>query len=84
MLETRRTDRSFSVHLSAVGLANLADGIVQTGIPLIAITLTRSPLLIGMLTTWLLVVFAFAYGVTEVFTDLAAQAQVATRCSGRC
>ena len=37
---------------SAVGLANLADGIVQTGIPLIAITLTRSPLLIGMLTTW--------------------------------
>lgn len=129
MLETRRTDRRFTVHLSAVGLANLADGIVQTGVPLIAITLTRSPLLIGLLTaaawlpwlllgipagvfvdrwdrrrtmligltsravvlaglgvaaatglltTWLLVVFAFAYGITEVFTDLAAQAQVPT------
>lgn len=119
--------RPFGVHLSAVGLANLADGIVQTGIPLIAITLTRSPLLMGVLTAavwlpWLLcgipagvlvdrwdrrltmigglavralllagtawaalsghlsiallVALALAYGVTEVFTDLAATAQV--------
>ncbi len=119
--------RRFGVHLSVVGLANLADGVVQTGVPLIAITLTRSPLLIGVLTAavwlpWLLfgplagvfvdrwdrrrtmlialgaraallaaaavvaatgrltigvlVALALAYGITEVFTDLAAQAQV--------
>ena len=119
--------RPFRAHLSAVGLANVADGIVQTGVPLVAITLTRSPLLIGvltaavwlpwlvcglpagvlvdrwdrrrtmmvalglralllggaaalalldLLTVWWLVGLALAYGVTEVFTDLAAQAQV--------
>lgn len=119
--------RPFGAHLGGVGLANLADGIVQTGVPLLAITLTRSPLLIGVLTAavwlpwlvcgipagvlvdrwdrrrtmqlalllraallgaaavlagtgrltiWVLVVLALAYGVTEVFTDLAAQAQV--------
>lgn len=100
---------------------------VQTAVPLVAITLTRSPLLIGVLTAavwlpwllcgipagvlvdrwdrrrtmtvalaaraallagaalvavlgqltiWWLVALALAYGVTEVFTDLAAQAQV--------
>nr|WP_231980749.1 MFS transporter [Tessaracoccus coleopterorum] len=31
---------------------------------------------LDLLGTWVLVAFAFAYGVTEVFTDLAAQAQV--------
>lgn len=122
-----RLGRPFGAHLSAVGLANVADGIVMTGVPLVAITLTRSPLLIGVLTAavwlpwllcgipagvlvdrwdrrrtmglalgaralllgagallaalghltiWWLVVLALAYGVTEVFTDLAAQAQV--------
>lgn len=119
--------RRFGVHLSAVGLANLADGVVQTAVPLLAITLTRSPAVIGALTAavwlpWLLagplagvyvdrwdrrrtmlvalgvragllaavaalagagrlsigllVGLALAYGATEVFTDLAAQAQV--------
>lgn len=41
--------RPFGVHLSTVGLANLADGIVQTGLPLVALTLTRSPVLMGVL-----------------------------------
>lgn len=119
--------RPFAAHLSAVGLANLADGIVATGVPLVAIALTRSPQLIGLLTAavwlpwlllgipagvlvdrwdrrltmtvalaargvlllgvaalallgqlsiWWLIGLALAYGATEVFTDLAAQAQV--------
>ncbi|MHA6524762.1 MFS transporter [Tessaracoccus sp. G1721] len=117
----------FRVHLSTVALANLADGVVATGVPLLAVTLTRSPALIGLLTAavwlpwllagipagvlvdrwdrrrtmlaaltlravllagvavvgasgglgiWWLIGFALAYGFTEVFTDLAAQAQV--------
>ncbi|MFX0538568.1 MFS transporter [Ornithinimicrobium sp. Y1847] len=119
--------RRFGAHLSAVGLANLADGLVATAVPLIAISLTRSPALIGLLTAavwvpwlvlglpagvlvdrwdrrrtmvvalsiralllgaaavlaltgqltiWWLVGLALTYGITEVFTDLAAQAQV--------
>lgn len=122
-----RLGRPFATHLSAVGLANLADGVVATGVPLVAITLTRSPQLIGLLTAavwlpwlllgipagvlvdrwdrrrtmtvalaargvlllgvaalallghlsiWWLVGLALAYGATEVFADLAAQAQV--------
>ncbi|WP_269451934.1 hypothetical protein [Tessaracoccus coleopterorum] len=43
MSQAHRGNPRFTAHLSAVGLANLADGIVQTGVPLIAITLTRSP-----------------------------------------
>lgn len=35
--------RPFNVHLGGVGLANLADGIVLGGVPLLAVTLTRSP-----------------------------------------
>lgn len=33
----------FRIHLTGVGLANLADGIMVGAVPLIAITLTRSP-----------------------------------------
>ncbi|WP_298752283.1 hypothetical protein [uncultured Serinicoccus sp.] len=33
--------RPFGAHLGAVGLANLADGVVQIGVPLLAVTLTR-------------------------------------------
>lgn len=113
----------FAVHLGGVGLANLADGIVAAGLPLVAVTFTRSPSLISLLTVavwlpWLLlgllagvlvdrqdrrvvqlvgmgaralvlaglavlalsdrlsvgalIALAFAYGVTEVFVDLAA------------
>ncbi|WP_122262601.1 MFS transporter [Ornithinimicrobium cerasi] len=123
----RPLGRRFAAHLSAVGLANLADGVVATGVPLVAITMTRSPELIGLLTAavwlpwlllgipagvlvdrwdrrrtmtvalsargllllgaaalavagelsiWWLIAMALAYGVTEVFTDLAASAQV--------
>jgi MFS family permease len=35
--------RPFGIHLGGVALANLADGIVVGGLPLVAITLTRSP-----------------------------------------
>lgn len=119
--------RPFSTHLSAVGLANLADGVLQAGLPLLAITLTRSPIHLGLLTAavwlpWLilgliagtlldrwdrrrtmlaalslravllgggallmhgdhmtiqlLLIIALLYGVTEVFTDISAGAQV--------
>ena len=45
----------FAAHLTATGLANLGDGIVQTGVPLYALTLTRSPSQIALLTAaaWL-------------------------------
>lgn len=126
-MPARQLDPRFRIHLSTVGLANLADGVVATGVPLLAITLTRSPGLIGVLTAavwlpwllagipagvlvdrwdrrhtmlvalglraallavvalvgaagalsiWWLIGFALVYGFTEVFTDLAAQAQV--------
>lgn len=47
--------RRFAAHLTATGMANLGDGIVQTGVPLYAITLTRSPSQIALLTAaaWL-------------------------------
>lgn len=47
--------RRFHVHLGGVGLANLADGIVAAGVPLIAISLTRSPGQIALLSValWL-------------------------------
>ena len=47
--------RRFVAHLSSTGLANLADGVVQVGLPLYAVTLTRSPLKISLLTAaaWL-------------------------------
>ncbi|MGC5628844.1 MFS transporter [Georgenia sp. Z1344] len=35
--------RRFGVHLTGVGFANLADGFVLVGVPLVAVTLTRSP-----------------------------------------
>ena len=45
----------FLAHLTATGLANLADGVVAVGLPLYAVTLTRSPVLISLLTAagWL-------------------------------
>ena len=47
--------RRFTAHLTATGMANLGDGIVQTGVPLYALTLTRSPGQIALLTAaaWL-------------------------------
>jgi MFS family permease len=47
--------RPFHVHLTGVGLANLADGIVASAVPLVAITLTRSPTLVSLLSAavWL-------------------------------
>jgi len=47
--------RRFHAHLTSTGLANLGDGVVQTGAPLVALTLTRSPALIALLTAaaWL-------------------------------
>jgi len=38
-----RMGRPFGIHLTGVALANLADGVILGGLPLVAITLTRSP-----------------------------------------
>jgi MFS family permease len=64
--------RIFHTHLAGVGLANVADGIVAAAVPLIAITLTRSPLLISLITVaiwlpWLL--FGILAGVLVDRTD---------------
>jgi MFS family permease len=47
--------RVFHVHLTGVGLANLADGIIAAAVPLVAITMTRSPALVSLLSAavWL-------------------------------
>ncbi|MDX5318112.1 MAG: MFS transporter, partial [Actinomycetes bacterium] len=47
--------RLFRIHLAGVAGSNLADGLVAGALPLIAITLTRDPLLISLVTTafWL-------------------------------
>lgn len=47
--------RPFGIHLQGVALANLADGIVSGALPLLAVTLTRSPGEISLLQTafWL-------------------------------
>ena len=117
----------FTALLTVTGLANLGDGVVQLGAPLVALTLTRSPvqisllaaaawlpwlilglaagvvvdrrdrrwtqviamaaraallavgawlLLTGHMTMALLVAIVLAYGVTEVFADLAQSALV--------
>jgi MFS family permease len=55
-----RLGRAFGIHLTGAGLANLADGVMAAGVPLIAIALTRSPGQISMLTAafwvpWLLI-----------------------------
>jgi MFS family permease len=52
--------RSYVYLWSATGSSNLADGILLTGAPLLAVTLTRSPILVALATTllwlpWLLV-----------------------------
>lgn len=44
-----RLGRPFGAHLSGVALANLADGVVVGGLPLVAITLTRSPAEVSLL-----------------------------------
>ena len=36
-MSPRPLDRRFRVHLSTVALANLADGVVATGVPLVAV-----------------------------------------------
>lgn len=47
--------RRFGVHLGGVGLANLADGVIVAGLPLIAVSLTRSPGQVSLLSVavWL-------------------------------
>lgn len=64
----------FRLHLAGVGLGNLADGIVAGAVPLLAIALTRDPVLIGLVSTalwlpWLL--GALLVGVVVDRTDRA-------------
>lgn len=64
--------RRFLAHLASTGAANLGDGIVQMGAPLVALTLTRSPGQISLLAVaawlpWLL--FGIAAGVVIDRTD---------------
>src|SRR3954462_778836 len=51
--------RPFHHLLGLTGLSNLADGVLQVGIPLLAVAITRSPALVSLLTAaatlpWLL------------------------------
>lgn len=64
--------RRFLAHLASTGAANLGDGIVQMGAPLVALTLTRSPGQISLLSVaawlpWLL--FGIVAGVVIDRTD---------------
>lgn len=53
--ERESLGRNFGIHLQGVALANLADGIVLGAVPLIAVSLTRSPGEISLIQTafWL-------------------------------
>ena len=124
---TDRPDRLFRIHLAGVAGSNVVDGAVIGAIPLIAVTLTRDPLLVsivtaafwlpwllgslfvgvavdrgdrarirqhalsarvalliaaalvaasGALTIWVLVALVLLYAVTELFSDLSAQALI--------
>ncbi len=44
--------RRFYAVLTASGISNLADGLLLTGAPIVAATLTRSPLLVSLATTF--------------------------------
>lgn len=65
----RATSPAFTAHLSAVGLANLADGIAQTALPLIAITMTRNPTIIGILTASVWLPWLLSAPLVGVFVD---------------
>ena len=120
-------NRLFGIHLAGVGGSNLADGVIAAALPLIAIGLTRDPLLVSLttgafwlpwllgsllvgvavdrgdrarirhralmarlgimlaalvvvltdaLTIWALIALVLAHAVTEVFSDLAADALI--------
>lgn len=51
--QQERLGRSFHVHLTSVGSANLADGILAVGVPVLAITVTRSPQEIALISAFL-------------------------------
>lgn len=66
--------RLFRIHLAGVAGGNLADGVVAGAVPLLAIALTRDPLLVGLISTaiwlpWLL--GALLVGVVVDRTDRA-------------
>lgn len=50
-----RLGRGFTAQLTSTGLANLGDGVLQTMVPLVALTLTTSPMAISLLSaaSWL-------------------------------
>lgn len=64
-----RLGAPFRAHLGAVGLANLADGIVQTGVPLLAIALTRDPFIVGLLTAAVWLPWLVGAPLAGVFVD---------------
>jgi len=60
MQATEPLGRSFRFLLGATGLSNLADGILVVGAPLLAVTTTRSPILVSLVSAaaaapWLLI-----------------------------
>lgn len=130
-LGSRATDQAennlFGIHLTGVAGSNLVDGMIAGAVPLIAVTLTRDPLLVSLVTTavwlpwllgsllvgvvvdrgdrarirqhaltarvglliaaavvaisgtltiWVLIAVMLLYAVTELFSDLSAQALI--------
>ncbi|WP_120004229.1 MFS transporter [Nesterenkonia muleiensis] len=70
--EKEKLGTRFHVHLSSVASANLADGVLAVGVPLVAVTLTRSPQEISLISAflwlpWLL--FGILAGVVVDRTD---------------
>lgn len=71
--------RLFNTHLSGVALSNLADGILAGAVPLVAISLTRDPLLVGLLSTSLWLPWLLGALLVGVFVDRADRARVRRR-----
>lgn len=71
--------RPFRLHLTGVALSNLADGILAGAIPLIAISLTRDPFLVGLLSTALWLPWLLGALLIGVYVDRTDRAQVRRR-----
>ncbi|SDL14448.1 MFS transporter [Tessaracoccus oleiagri] len=71
--------RLFNTHLAGVALSNLADGILAGAVPLVAISLTRDPLLVGLISTSMWLPWLLGALLVGVFVDRTDRAQVRRR-----
>jgi MFS family permease len=77
--DTVHPKRLFRTHLTGVALSNLADGILAGAVPLVAITLTRDPFLVGLISTAMWLPWLLGALLIGVYVDRVDRAQVRRR-----